>query len=176
VPATTVNVQCGSAQQATTLAHGLVGSGLIDVAVACGVENMSMVPMGSSIPRDPDVGAPRAGRYAEVYEPTTQLEGSDRIAAKWGIGRDELDAFSCGRSNSQHRHGPRIASQVRSRRSGHRARRRGRPSRTTYFDRDEGVARHQHRVMAPRTNRQADDAPTRQARRRRSPTVPRLCC
>src|SRR5688572_14482182 len=48
VPASTTNVQCGSAQQATTLAHGLVGSGLVDVAIACGVEAMSMVPMGST--------------------------------------------------------------------------------------------------------------------------------
>src|SRR5580765_6596537 len=93
VPATTANVQCGSAQQSITLAHGLVASGLVDVAIACGVENMSMVPMGSSIPRDPDVGSPRSGAYAERYEPTTQLEGSDRIAATWSIGRDQLDAF-----------------------------------------------------------------------------------
>jgi acetyl-CoA C-acetyltransferase len=93
VPAATANVQCGSAQQSTTLAHGLVASGLVDVAIACGVEVMSMVPLGSSIPRDPDVGAPRAGKYAELYEPTTQFEGADRIAATWGITRDDCDAF-----------------------------------------------------------------------------------
>jgi acetyl-CoA C-acetyltransferase len=93
VPATTANVQCGSAQQSTTLAHGLVASGLVDVAIACGVEAMSKVVMGSTIPRDPDVGAPRAGKYAELYEPTSQFEGADRIAAAWGIGRDRLDAF-----------------------------------------------------------------------------------
>ena len=46
VPATTVDSQCGSSQQATTLAHGLIASGLIDVAVACGVEVMSRVPLG----------------------------------------------------------------------------------------------------------------------------------
>ncbi len=94
IPATTVNVQCGSAQQAHTLAQGLVGSGLIDVAIACGVENMSIVPMGSTIPRDPDVGSPRSGTYADLYEPTTQMEGSDRIAVKWGLSRDDLDAFA----------------------------------------------------------------------------------
>src|SRR6266540_4575956 len=76
VPATTANVQCGSSQQSTTLAHGLVASGLVDVAVACGVEAMSTVVMGSSIPRDTDVGTPRTGRYAELYEPTTQFEGA----------------------------------------------------------------------------------------------------
>jgi acetyl-CoA C-acetyltransferase len=93
VPATTVNVQCGSSQQALTLAHGAVAGGLVDVAVACGVEAMSVVPMGSSVPRDPDVGRPRAGRYAERYEVTTQFEGADRIAAAWGLTRDELDEF-----------------------------------------------------------------------------------
>lgn len=93
VPSTTVNVQCGSAQQANTLAHGLVASGLVDVAVACGVETMSKIPLGSNIPKEPDFGAPRAGKYAEMYEPTTQFEAADRIAAKWGISRAELDAF-----------------------------------------------------------------------------------
>ncbi|MET0146520.1 MAG: acetyl-CoA C-acyltransferase [Ilumatobacteraceae bacterium] len=93
VPATTANVQCGSAQQSTTLAHGLVASGLVDVAIACGIEAMSTVVMGSSVPRDPDVGEPRTGRYAELYEPTTQFEGADRIAAAWELSRDELDEF-----------------------------------------------------------------------------------
>ena len=99
VPATTTNVQCGSAQQATTLAHALVASGLVDVAVACGIEAMSTVVMGSTIPKDPFVGQPRAGKYLEQYEPTTQFEGADRIAAKWGISREELDAYGV---RSQH--------------------------------------------------------------------------
>jgi acetyl-CoA C-acetyltransferase len=93
IPASTANVQCGSAQQSLTMAHGLVASGLVDVAVAGGVEVMSMVVMGSSIPKDPDVGAPRAGAYADRYEPTTQFEGADRIAAAWKISREELEVF-----------------------------------------------------------------------------------
>jgi acetyl-CoA C-acetyltransferase len=93
IPATTANVQCGSAQQSTTLAHGLVASGLVDVAIACGVEAMSTVVMGSNIPKEPFVGAPRAGKYTERYEPTTQFEGADRIAAAWGLTREQLDAF-----------------------------------------------------------------------------------
>ena len=48
VAATTVDTQCGSSQQATNLATGLVGAGVVDVAVACGVEVMSRVPLGSS--------------------------------------------------------------------------------------------------------------------------------
>src|SRR3954447_21376866 len=47
--ATTVDSQCGSSQQATNLATSLVASGVVDVAVACGVELMSRVPMGSSL-------------------------------------------------------------------------------------------------------------------------------
>jgi acetyl-CoA C-acetyltransferase len=92
VPAVTANVQCGSSQEATTLAHGLVGAGLAGVVVTCGVETMSAIPMGSSA-SNPALGLPRAGTYAEVYEATTQFEGADRIAAKYGITRDDTDAF-----------------------------------------------------------------------------------
>ena len=50
-PATTIDSQCGSSQQATNLATSLVASGVVDVAVACGVENMSQVPMGAGLAR-----------------------------------------------------------------------------------------------------------------------------
>ncbi|MGD9797033.1 MAG: acetyl-CoA C-acyltransferase [Acidimicrobiia bacterium] len=93
VPAVTVNTQCGSSQEATTLAHALLGAGLVDVAIACGVEAMSQVPMGSTAPSEPDYGQPRGGRYATVYEPTTQFEGAERIAETWQLTRDELDGF-----------------------------------------------------------------------------------
>ena len=92
VPATTVNVQCGSSQQATTLAHALVAGGLVDVALACGVEAMSTVPMGSAI-RDEALGLPRAGTYAEHYEATTQFQGADRIAHAFGISRFDTEVF-----------------------------------------------------------------------------------
>jgi len=92
VPATTANVQCGSSQQATTLAHGLVASGLVDVALACGVETMSAVPMGSST-ADEKLGLPRAGTYADHYEATTQFQGADRIARAWGISRFDTEVF-----------------------------------------------------------------------------------
>ncbi|MBW8825335.1 MAG: acetyl-CoA C-acyltransferase [Acidobacteria bacterium] len=93
VPAVTVNNQCGSSQEAVTLCHAMIGSGLVDIAVACGVEGMSRIPMGSNAPEEPDFGQPRGGRYPEVYEPTVQFEGADRIAESWGLSRDELDAF-----------------------------------------------------------------------------------
>ena len=51
--ATTVDSQCGSSQQATNLAAGLVASGTVDVAVACGVESMSRIPLGSNVKNGP---------------------------------------------------------------------------------------------------------------------------
>ncbi len=93
VPSVTVNTQCGSGQEASTLAHGLLAGGLVDVAVACGVETMSAIPMGSTVPADPDFGQPRGGRYLDHYEPTSQFEGADRIAETWGLRRDELEQF-----------------------------------------------------------------------------------
>ena len=93
VPATTVDTQCGSSQQAGNLAYALIASGVVDVALACGVESMSQVPMGSSIPKDPNVGKPVNKHYWEHYEYTSQFEGAERIAEKWGITRDDADAF-----------------------------------------------------------------------------------
>jgi acetyl-CoA C-acetyltransferase len=91
--ATTVDAQCGSSQQATNLATALVASGVVDVAVACGVEIMSRVPMGSTIPKDPNVGKPVNKNYWKHYEYTSQFEGAERIATQWGIGRDDTDEF-----------------------------------------------------------------------------------
>jgi acetyl-CoA C-acetyltransferase len=91
--ATTVNTQCGSSQQATNIATALVAAGVVDVAVACGVEVMSAVPMGSTVPKDPFVGKPINKHYWEHYENTSQFEGAERIAETFGVTRDELDAF-----------------------------------------------------------------------------------
>ena len=91
VAATTVDSQCGSSQQATNFATSLVGSGVVDVAVACGVEVMSRVPMGSSLGDGVGKAIPKS--YFEKYEWTSQFEGAERIAQKWGISREETDAF-----------------------------------------------------------------------------------
>jgi acetyl-CoA C-acetyltransferase len=91
--ATTVNTQCGSSQQATNIATALVAAGVVDVAVSCGVEVMSAVPMGSTVPKDPFVGKPINKKYWEHYENTSQFEGAERIAETFGVTRDELDAF-----------------------------------------------------------------------------------
>jgi acetyl-CoA C-acetyltransferase len=93
VPASTVDSQCGSSQQAANLAYGLVASGIVDVALACGVEVMSQVPMASNTPRDPFVGKPINRHYFEHFEFTTQYEGADRIAEKYRISRDDTDSY-----------------------------------------------------------------------------------
>ncbi len=94
VAATTVDAQCGSSQQATNLAYALVAGGVVDVAVGCGVELMSGVPMGATVPRgESEVGKPVNRGYWERYELTSQFEGAERIAKQWDISREELDAF-----------------------------------------------------------------------------------
>jgi acetyl-CoA C-acetyltransferase len=92
-PATTVDTQCGSSQQATNLAYALVASGVVDVAMGCGVEAMTQIPMGSTIPREPSVGAPVNKNYWAHHEFTSQFEGAERIAKKYGITREDTDAF-----------------------------------------------------------------------------------
>jgi acetyl-CoA C-acetyltransferase len=91
--ATTVDTQCGSSQQATNLAASLVGSGVVDVAVACGVEVMSRIPIGINSSKKLGLGVPIPKTYFSRYEMTSQFEGAERIAEKWGISRDDTDAF-----------------------------------------------------------------------------------
>ena len=83
-PATTVDSQCGSSQQATNFATSLVSSGVVDVAVACGVEVMSQVPMGSSLGRGLGVGKAKTevGLTVRVIDATT---GEILVSAK-GLG------------------------------------------------------------------------------------------
>jgi acetyl-CoA C-acetyltransferase len=91
VAATTVDAQCGSSQQATNLAAALVKAGVVDVAVACGVESMSRVPLGVAVSQGP--GRPLPKRYFEQFELTSQFEAAERIADKWGITREDCDRF-----------------------------------------------------------------------------------
>ena len=93
VAATTIDTQCGSSQQATSLASALVGSGLVDVAIGCGVEVMSRVPIGSNSGKKLGLGVPIPRTYFGQYEMTSQFEGAERIADKWGISREDTDAF-----------------------------------------------------------------------------------
>ncbi|HEY7138188.1 MAG TPA: steroid 3-ketoacyl-CoA thiolase [Acidimicrobiia bacterium] len=91
VAGTTVDSQCGSSQQATNLAASLVTAGVVDVALGCGVESMSRVPLGTTVKQGPGRPIPRG--YFERYEVTSQFEGAERIAEKWDIRREDCDRF-----------------------------------------------------------------------------------
>lgn len=93
VAATTVDAQCGSSQQAVDLAYALVKAGVVDSAVAGGVEVMSKVPMGANVARGQGLGSPVPKSYFPQYEYTSQFEGAERIAKKWNITRADTDAF-----------------------------------------------------------------------------------
>jgi acetyl-CoA C-acetyltransferase len=94
VGATTVDTQCGSSQQATNLATALVGAGVVDVAIACGVESMSRIPIGSNSSKKLGLGVPIPKSYFQQYEFTSQFEGAERIAEKWGVTRADCDEFA----------------------------------------------------------------------------------
>jgi len=90
---TTVDTQCGSSQQATNLATALIASGVVDVAVACGVEVMSRIPIGINSSKKLGLGVPIPKRYFEQYEFTSQFEAAERIADRWAVTRDDTDGF-----------------------------------------------------------------------------------
>ncbi|MCP5024806.1 MAG: acetyl-CoA C-acyltransferase [Actinomycetia bacterium] len=95
VAASTVDSQCGSSQHAVNLGYSLVASGVEDVVLACGVENMSILPIGSDAVAGAKAGfgKPVSRSYFEHYEFTSQFEGAERMADKYGISRDDTDGF-----------------------------------------------------------------------------------
>ncbi len=89
VGATTIDCQCGSAQQANHLIAGLIATGAIDVGIACGIEAMSRVGLGANA--GPDRSLIRAASW-DIDMPN-QFEAAERIAKRRGITRADLDAF-----------------------------------------------------------------------------------
>ena len=92
-PATTVDRQCGSGLQAIQFAAQGVMAGGYDLVVACGVENMSRVPLGSQVSPDhsPMTQAVRDRYHVEHFN---QAIGAEMIAKKWGLSRAALDEYS----------------------------------------------------------------------------------
>ncbi|MFI7596548.1 acetyl-CoA C-acyltransferase [Actinoplanes sp. NPDC049681] len=92
VPATTMDRQCGSSQQALHFAAATVLSGQADLVVAGGVESMSRVPMGSSAAGQ----NPYGDTVRERYGTTTfnQGVGAEMIAERWGFSRQQLDEYA----------------------------------------------------------------------------------
>ncbi|MGX9389976.1 acetyl-CoA C-acetyltransferase [Nitrobacteraceae bacterium UC4446_H13] len=98
VPATSIDRQCGSSQQALHFAAQAVMAGSMDIVIAAGVESMTRVPMGT-----PSILAAKAGlgtykspnmeaRYPNIQ--FSQFTGAEMLAQKYGLSKDELDAFS----------------------------------------------------------------------------------
>ncbi|MFT4200216.1 steroid 3-ketoacyl-CoA thiolase [Gordonia sp. (in: high G+C Gram-positive bacteria)] len=87
--ATTVDCQCGSAQQANHLIAGLIAADAIDVGVACGIEAMSHVPLGANVVES---AGPRRPESWDIDMPN-QFDAAERIADLRGITREDLDAF-----------------------------------------------------------------------------------
>jgi acetyl-CoA C-acetyltransferase len=102
----TVDSQCGSSQYALGLATSLIGSGAEDVVLACGVEAMSLLPIGSDASDGAKAGhgKPISRTYRRHFEFTSQFEGAERIAEKYGISRQAADELG-------------LESQVRARRA-----------------------------------------------------------
>ncbi|RDI24593.1 steroid 3-ketoacyl-CoA thiolase [Lentzea flaviverrucosa] len=91
---TTVDAQCGSAQQSTHLIAGLIAAGAIDAGIACGVEAMSRVPLRSNIG---DTGMPRPDSWS--IDLPNQFVAAERVAERRGIGREEVDRFGVQSQN-----------------------------------------------------------------------------
>ena len=89
IAATTVDSQCGSSQQATSMGVAMIAAGMEDVIMTCGVEMMSRVPLGSNM-KD---GVPMGESYMSHYQPTSQFQGAAMIAEEYQITRADTDAF-----------------------------------------------------------------------------------
>src|ERR1700674_5885603 len=89
-PATTVDRQCGSSQQAIHFATNLIQSGVCDITIAGGVESMTRVPMGSNAMSP---GSPFPPELTELYDLVPQGISAELIARKYGITRQAMDEF-----------------------------------------------------------------------------------
>ncbi len=98
VPATSIDRQCGSSQQALHFAAQAVMSGTMDCVIAAGVESMTRVPMGlaSQLPAKNGFGHYKSPGIEKKYPNIvfSQFTGAEMMAEKYGISKDELDAYS----------------------------------------------------------------------------------
>src|SRR3712207_2708853 len=93
-PATTVDRQCGSAQQAVNFGAALVAAGVHDVVIGGGVEHMGHVPMGVTFAWAEQVGTPWPPALMERYGLVPQGLSAEMIADRWEIPRSELDELA----------------------------------------------------------------------------------
>jgi acetyl-CoA C-acetyltransferase len=100
IPGTTIDRQCGSSQQAVHFAAQAVMSGTTDVIMAGGVQNMSMIPIASAMTVAEQFGFTDPFSTSEGWvarygtQEVSQFRGAEMIAEKWGVTRDEMEAFA----------------------------------------------------------------------------------
>ncbi len=98
VPATSIDRQCGSSQQALHFAAQAVMSGTMDIVIAAGVESMTRVPMGlaSSLPAKNGFGVSKSPSMEKRYPNImfSQFTGAEMMAEKYGLSKNDLDEYS----------------------------------------------------------------------------------
>jgi acetyl-CoA acyltransferase len=102
-PATTVDRQCGSAQQAVNFAAALIAAGVHDVAIGSGVEHMAHVPLGIGLTWIDQVGTPYPPAMMDRYNLIPQGLSAEMIAEQWEIPRSELDELAFRSHQRAHR-------------------------------------------------------------------------
>ncbi len=102
-PATTVDRQCGSAQQAVNFAAALIAAGVHDAAIGSGVEHMGHIPLGIGMSWTEQVGHPFPKELMDRYDLIPQGLSAEMIAEKWEIPRSELDELALRSHQLAHR-------------------------------------------------------------------------
>ncbi len=133
--ATTVDRQCGSAQQAVNFGAALIAAGIHDVVIGSGVEHMGRIPMGVGFQWTDTVGSPWPPALMEKHALVPQGLGAELIAEQWEIPRSELDELA-----------------VRSHRLAHRATQEGRFEREIIPLQADGATRLTDQGIRPDTN------------------------
>jgi acetyl-CoA acyltransferase len=93
-PATTIDRQCGSAQQAVNFAAALVASGVHDVAVGGGIEHMGRIPLSSNAKIAQALGSPYPPELLERHPLVHQGLSAELIAERWQISRRDCDEIA----------------------------------------------------------------------------------
>jgi acetyl-CoA acetyltransferase family protein len=93
-PATTVDRQCGSAQQAVNFAAALIASGVHDVVLAGGVEHMGHIPLSVNVKLHEELGTPFPAELLERHPVVNQGLSAELIAERWGVSRRECDEIA----------------------------------------------------------------------------------
>ncbi|MBA2439824.1 MAG: thiolase family protein, partial [Thermoleophilaceae bacterium] len=102
-PATTIDRQCGSAQQAVNFAAAQIGAGVLDCAIGSGVEHMGHISFADGMQVAAEHGAPFSPRLLERYDLIPQGLSAEMIADRWEIPRSELDELAVRSHRRAHR-------------------------------------------------------------------------